>query len=216
MDVQPAHSNVAPTQQLLYPDAPVAFGTTTAAAPALVYPAADIGGTNLRVLMVGPNLEVIARVHKPTPKGAAALLAALKAAIDEAAQLAGAKGYAIAPVLSIGTPGRFELDASGARVMAPRTAGNLESFPGELAGFNLQRALAETLSLDESRVFLDNDAIVQARHTILELLKDPRAAAQLYGETVVSLNPGTGLGGSVAFVGRDGKIENFTDGHLSE
>jgi hypothetical protein len=185
-----------------------------------LWPAVDVGGTTIRVVLVadrgdgGP--EPVVRLEVPTPRGLDRLIEALRETLLEASKTATAEGNRVAKALAIGTPGRLEPDAAGNRVIAPRSATNLEAFPGEMDGVDLAAVLADALDLPRDRVFWDNDAVVQGRHLIGELLRDPATTGHLHGQVVVCINPGTGLGGCIAEVAGDGSIEVFTDSHISE
>jgi len=186
----------------------------------LLWPAVDVGGTSIRVLLIadggeGPP-EPVVRIEIPSRRGLGALAGALRVALMEASTIAKADGHHVAHALAIGTPGRLETGPDGRRTIAPRTAINLEAFSGEMDGVDLAGELAAALGLPRSRVFWDNDAVVQGRYLIGELLGDPTSAGGLRGQTVVCINPGTGLGGCVAEVAGDGAVEVFTDGHISE
>jgi hypothetical protein len=139
----------------------------------------------------------------------------VRSCIEEATEVAKGRGYAVARALAFGSPGRIEICADGHRTIAPRSAVNLESFPGEMDRLDLAAELAQALGLSPSRVFWDNDAVVQGLYLIDDLLRDPISRGRVIGRTVVCINPGTGLGGCVADAGQD-SIEVFTDGHISE
>ena len=184
-----------------------------------LWPCVDVGGTSTRLLLVaGPEHEQPSppiRVEKATPPGLTGLAEAVRSCIQEATEIAEGRGYTVARALAVGTPGRIETGAGGQRVIAPGSAVNLESFPGEMDGLDLAAELANALGLSPSRVFWDNDAVVQGLYLIDDLLRDPKSRGRVFGRTVVCINPGTGLGGCVADVGED-SIEVFTDGHISE
>jgi hypothetical protein len=186
----------------------------------LLWPVIDVGGTSIRVLLVADGGEdrprPLVRFELPTPRGLAALLRTLGDALEQASREAVDAGYRVAPTLAIGTPGRLESGPDSRRRIAPRSATNLEAFPGEMDGVDLGAEIAAALELPPSRVFWDNDAVVQGRWLIGELLRDPETAAGLAGHPVVCINPGTGLGGCVAEVEAQGDIEVFTDSHISE
>lgn len=188
--------------------------------PHLVWPAVDIGGTKLRVLLLAPGADgacpVVARVQRPTPRGLSRLVTAVRSAVAEAGRFAANRGLALVPALVAGTPGRYQPGPAGRRVIAPRSAMNLEATAGEFDGLDLGAALAAGLGLPIERVFIDNDAVVQGRHLIWLLLDNPALRGGLLDERVVCINPGTGLGGCVAAVAADGAIEIFTDSHVSE
>ncbi|MBN2358916.1 MAG: hypothetical protein JXR83_05645 [Deltaproteobacteria bacterium] len=188
--------------------------------PIVAWSALDVGGTKLRVLLFtrgeDGTWQVAARVQRRTPRGIPRLLAAVRSALAEAAAFAANRGLALAPALVAGTPGRYQPDAAGRRVIAPRSAMNLEAAPGETDNLDMQAALAAGVGLPIDRVFVDNDAVVQGRHLIQLLLDDPATRPRLLDQRVVCINPGTGLGGCVAAVNPAGAIEVFTDGHVSE
>jgi hypothetical protein len=189
-------------------------------AVSLLWPAVDLGGTSIRVLLVADHGEEgprpVVRVETPTPRGLGALVEGVRDALTEASGLALDGGHRVAPVLAIGSPGRLQAGPDGRRTIAPRSATNLEAFPGEMDGVDLAGELATALDLSRSRVFWDNDAVVQGRFMIGELLRDRDSSAELQGHAVVCINPGTGLGGCVALVSDDDTIEVFTDSHISE
>jgi hypothetical protein len=122
----------------------------------------------------------------------------------------------VADGLAVGTPGRLQSGPGGRRTIAPSSATNLEANPGELDGVDLAGELARGLELPPDRVFWDNDAVLQGRYLIGELLRDRAAAGRIEGRVVVCINPGTGLGGCVAEVREDRSVEVFTDSHISE
>jgi len=188
--------------------------------PALVWPAVDIGGTKLRVLLLAQRAagdwQVVARVQRPTPRGLSRLVAAVRSALAEAAGFAAARGLALVPALVAGTPGRYQPGPAGRRVIGPRSAMNLEATAGEFDQLDLGAALAAGTGLPVDRVFVDNDAVVQGRYLIHALLDDPALRPALLDQRVVCINPGTGLGGCVAEVSASGAIEVFTDSHVSE
>jgi hypothetical protein len=72
------------------------------------------------------------------------------------------------------------------------------------------------LELEPAHVFWDNDAVVQGRFLIGELLRAADTGAEIRGHRVVCINPGTGLGGCIAEIAGDGTLEVFTDSHISE
>jgi hypothetical protein len=184
-----------------------------------LWPCVDVGGTSIRLLLVaGPEHEQPfppIRIEIPTPPGLPALAEAVRSCIREATESAAGRGYAVARALAVGTPGRIETGADGHRVIAPMSAVNLESFPGEMDCVDLAAELAQALGLSPSRVFWDNDAVVQGLYLINDLLRDSKTRNRMIGRTVVCINPGTGLGGCVADVGEN-SIEVFTDSHVSE
>jgi hypothetical protein len=186
----------------------------------LLWPALDLGGTSIRVLLIADGGEdrprPMVRVELPTPRGLTALLQALGEALERASRTAAETGHRVAPALAIGTPGRLEPGPNNRRRIAPRSATNLEAFPGEMDGVDLGAEIADALDLPRSRVFWDNDAVVQGRWLIGELLRDADSTAILLEHSVVCINPGTGLGGCVAEVDVQGGIEVFTDSHISE
>jgi len=186
----------------------------------LLWPAVDVGGTTIRVVLVADRgdepPEPVVRIEIPSVRGLAELIGVIRSSMAEAEAAAGSRGFRVARAIGIGTPGRLEEGRAGRRVIAPRTAVNLESFPGEMDGVDLAGALAEALGLPEDRVFWDNDAVVQGRHLIGELLRVPESADKVEGHAVVCINPGTGVGGCVAEVLADGAVEVFTDSHVSE
>lgn len=184
----------------------------------ILWPAADLGGTTIRLLLVAERAgrpEAVIRSKTTNPKGIPAIIEALRGLLYDGAAAAADRGMSVAPVLAIGAPGRIETTPGGRRFIAPRTAANLEAFPGELDRVNLATELAAGLGLEHGRVFWENDAVVQGRHLIHELLEDPAVESTLRDHEVVCINPGTGLGGCVASVGHDA-VEVFTDGHISE
>jgi hypothetical protein len=185
----------------------------------VLWPAVDVGGTSIRLLLVAgselPQPSPAIRIEVSSEPGLAALTASIGSCLREAKEMAARRGYRVADALAIGTPGRLEPGVAGGRVIAPRSATNLEAAPGEMDGVDLAAELAEGLGIPRNRVFWENDAVAQGRHMIGELLGDPESAGLLEGHTVVCINPGTGLGGCVAHV-EDGLIEVFTDGHVSE
>lgn len=185
----------------------------------LLWPAVDVGGTTIRLLLVAdPRHQMPSppiRIEVSTRPGLTALAETLRTCIRDATEIATGRGYQVANALAIGTPGRLEIGTDGRRVIAPRTAMHNEAYAGELDGVDLAGELADALGLPRSRVFWDNDAVVQGRHLIGELLREPEAGSRLRGHVVVCINPGTGLGGCVARVDDD-SIEVFTDGHISE
>ena len=185
----------------------------------VLWPCVDVGGTSTRLLLIaGPEHEQPSppiRIEITTPRGLTSIVEAVRSCIREAAEIADGRGYAVAGALAVGTPGRIEAGADGRRVIAPRSATNLEAFPGEMDGQDLAAELANGLALHPSRVFWENDAVVQGLYLIDDLLRDPEERDRLIGQTVVCINPGTGLGGCIAEVGDD-FIQTFTDGHISE
>ncbi len=184
------------------------------------WPAVDVGGTSLRVLLVEAvaeqPLRVVVRREVPTPRGLANLLDQLRLALAAASAAAAQRGLVTARFLAIGTPGRIYLGSDGQRRIAPRSATNLEAFPGEFDGVNLVAELSTALGLPSNQIFWENDAVVQGCFLISELLRRPDAAALIRGRPVVCINPGTGLGGCVAQVTSDGETRVFTDSHISE
>jgi hypothetical protein len=186
----------------------------------VLWPAVDLGGTTIRVMLLtedshGRPRQVV-QTRRPTIPGLDTLISQIRDALVEARAAATAGGWHIAPVLAIGTPGRIEHWPDGSRVIAPRSATNLEAKPGELEGVDLAARLAQALSIPPDRIFWENDAVVQGRFLIAELLAETETAAQILGRKLVCINPGTGLGGCVAEVGDDGTVEVFTDSHISE
>ncbi len=180
----------------------------------------DLGGTRLRALAVLPAAgwlggEVVARVDHDTPRGLPELLATLHSALDELQGLARQTGVSLVPALCLGSPGRFEQQPDGRRTLAPFSTTNLEAHPGELHDLDLVAELSRSLHIEEGRLFVDNDAVVQGLYMIQTLLEGERCPL-LLGEPVVCINPGTGLGGCVAEVSADAELQVFTDGHVSE
>jgi hypothetical protein len=188
--------------------------------PTVLWPCVDVGGTSIRVLLVADRGDqrptAVVRRDLSTPRGLEALLASLWRVLEDASTTAHQRGYEIAEALAIGTPGRLQPAPGGRRTIAPSSATNLEAVPGELDGVDLAGELARALELSSDRVFWDNDAVLQGRYLIGELLRDPASAPRLEGRVVVCINPGTGLGGCVAEVGEDRSVEIFTDSHVSE
>lgn len=183
------------------------------------WPTVDLGGTKTRVLMVTSSgaasqgdPQVKAKLSAPTPRGLDSILQQLLVLLTQASQQVAEQGIGTIPALAIGTPGRF-VEHNGQRVLAPRTATNLEAFPGELDLVNLKAALAEALSLQPEHVFVDNDAVAQGLYLISKLLQESQT---LQRHNVVCIHPGTGLGGCVAEVTAGGEVEVFTDSHISE
>jgi hypothetical protein len=186
----------------------------------VLWPCVDVGGTSIRVVLVADRgdtpPEPVVRLTVPTPRGLPALVSTIRQALQEASSRAGERGQTVAEVLAVGTPGRLQAVVGGRRTIAPRSATNLEAFPGELDGADLAGELADGLGLLPDRVFWDNDAVLQGRYLIGELIGDPSSAGRMAGHVVACINPGTGLGGCVAEVSDDHTIEVFTDGHVSE
>jgi hypothetical protein len=184
------------------------------------FPAADLGGTNIRVMLLSDDgsgqPRAVARSQVPTRRGLAALIEQLEVALADASRQAAMSGYRTLPLLAIGSPGRIEQQPDSRRVIAARSATNLEAFAGELDGVDLAAELSTALAIPRTRVFWDNDAVVQGRFLIAELLQRPSAAAQIRGHELVCIHPGTGLGGCVAAVLDSGTVTVFTDSHISE
>jgi hypothetical protein len=160
--------------------------------------------------------RLVVQTRRPTIRGLDPILSQIGDALTEATAAAAAGGWHTAPVLAIGTPGRIECRPNGSRVIAPRSATNLEAEPGELEGVDLAARLSEALSIPVDRIFWENDAVVQGRYLIAELLAETATAELILGRNLVCINPGTGLGGCVAAVADDGTVEVFTDSHISE
>jgi hypothetical protein len=191
-----------------------------ASSAGVLWPAVDLGGTTIRVMLLAADSinqpRLVVQTRRPTIRGLDPLLSQISDALTEATAAAAADGWYTAPVLAIGTPGRIKRRPDGSRVIAPRSATNLEAEPGELEGVDLAAKLSEALSIPVDRIFWENDAVVQGRYLIAELLAEAATAEQILGRNLVCINPGTGLGGCVAAVADDGTVEVFTDSHISE
>ena len=169
----------------------------------------DIGGTKIKVGAValgpdGPLLTLIASAHIATPRTSPPQLYDAIAALVATLRADGSREVI---AVSVAHPGRFLPDGRLARGTTP----NLGARPNEFDGVHVVEELSRRLGV---RVVAENDAVAQMRFGLDALLRDPIARPHLVGDTVVYLGPGTGMGGGVARVSRDGTVTPITDGHF--
>ena len=174
---------------------------------------ADIGGTKITCGAVEVGREdfrarVVISHDIATPREPPAafydtVADALRRILDEAQR----EGLRVLPPVAVAQPGRFLPDGA----LAPGTTPNLGTAPGQFDGVRPAQELERRLCVP---VIAENDAVAQMRFGLDLLLADPAVRSDLLGETVVYLGPGTGLGGGVARVSRDGEVTTITDGHL--
>ncbi len=178
--------------------------------------AVDIGGTTIKAAAVpveppgqarGGILFGEARI--PTPRTAPPSFYATVAALIERVWAGAQRRCAVLPLVAVAHPGRFLPDGT----LAPGTTPNLGPSPNVFDGLDPAQEVRRRLrrSVD---VYAENDAIAQMRFGLVALLRDPAIRPRLLGETLVYLGPGTGMGGGVARIGRDGGTTLVTDGHF--
>ena len=159
--------------------------------------AIDIGGTKIGVGLVDPKYQIIKHTVFPSHRGIDALLDTFQSAIRWASDT----GFS---AVAIATPGKLIGPSRG--IIAPKTAQNMEKFPGEFDGLNLKKRLRSFM--DGTREpFLINDALAQLAGGILDF--------KISVPTVVGyLGPGTGLGGGCAQIQPNSRLKFLTDGHF--
>ena len=174
---------------------------------------ADIGGTKIKLGAVevtpdGPSDRVVAAEQVPTQRAApSAFYDVLADGVRLLDLRAVQMGAHVLPLLAVAHPGRFLPDGTLARGTTP----NLGTAPGQFDGCSPSRELGQRLQV---RVIAENDAVAQMRFGLDLLLRDAAIRLRLLGETVIYIGPGTGMGGGVARVGRDGAVTPVTDGHF--
>lgn len=148
----------------------------------------DIGGTKLCTgISEGSAVQNIQTV--PVQKGIAPLLSQLQSIVQE---------YKEITAILIGCPGNIRHGT-----IAPGSAQNLGTFPGEFDDFNLLQALQSSIP-----VHIFNDATAQMAGGYA-LLRDTLPGVCSIGY----IGPGTGLGGGFARID-DAGIHPVTDGHV--
>lgn len=181
--------------------------------PSVCLVGVDIGGTKTKAAVVETNLEktnsrVLLEEEVPTPKlsprdfydSLAALIQRIRRQLDP-------NGPLLLPLAAIAHPGRFLPDGTLARGTTP----NIGIHPHEFDGINPALEMEKRLG---GFVVAENDAVAQMRFGLHLMLSDSAIRVQLIGETVVYLGPGTGMGGGVACIDRQGNVTPITDGHL--
>lgn len=160
------------------------------ATPRLVF-AADLGGTHLRIALVGETGRILEQLKQDTPKGDSAELI-----VDALASAAERWHCETRPVVaaSLVVPGAVDSDKAVV-VQAP----NLPS----LVNFRLKAALQDRLGWP---VFLENDANAAA-------VGEMWLGAALGCRDVMSVTLGTGVGGGVIL---DGKLWRGAHGSAGE
>ena len=181
----------------------------------------DIGGTKIKLGAVSETasqrrrlrddvseMELLATAQAPTPRASPPqFYDALAALINGVREELRARHAGEVSIVCVAHPGRFLPDGRLARGTTP----NLGARPHEFDGIHVVEELKRRLHV---RVVAENDAISQMRFGLDALLRDPRARPHVVDETVVYLGPGTGMGGGVARVSRDGTVVPVTDGHF--
>jgi predicted NBD/HSP70 family sugar kinase len=173
----------------------------------------DIGGTKIKAGAVeavadGGHPCVVVFRQLETPRlPPPAFYDAVAAAVRELRREAQEAGFFVLPVVALAHPGRFLPDGRLARGTTP----NLGTAPSQYDGLSPAAELRQRLG---GTVVAENDAVAQMRFGIRVLLEDPLARPRLLGETAVYLGPGTGMGGGVARISREGAVTPVTDGHL--
>ncbi len=159
--------------------------------------AIDIGGTKIGAGLVNSNYQILKHTTFPSHRGIDALITTFQSAI----QWASHSGFS---AVAIATPGKLIGPSRG--IIAPKTARNMESFPGEFDGLDLKKRLRP--HMDGTREpFLINDALAQLAGGILDFgLSMP--------SVVGYIGPGTGLGGGCAQIQSDSRLKFLTDGHF--
>lgn len=158
----------------------------------MTYLCIDIGGTKLS-WGVSDGDKLYAVQTAPVAKGIPGLLSQLQGCINMS-QSSDSRG------LLIGTPGNL---IKG--YIAPGSAENLGTFPGEFDHFSLVTALQPYI---KTPIHVFNDAQAQLAGAYLQLRH------QLSGVTRIGyVGPGTGLGGGFADLQKGGYVP-ITDGHI--
>ncbi len=179
----------------------------------LVVIGVDIGGTKIQAgaIVVDPDGvsdRLVTAEEIPTPRVApVAFYDVVAELIRKAREDAAQTGYASLPLVAVAHPGRFLPNGTLARSTTPNLGTSPDQFDGLHPVHELERRLG-------AHVVAENDAIAQMRFGLDLLLRNSQIRPLLVDHTVVYLGPGTGMGGGVAQVSRDGAVTPVTDGHF--
>ncbi|MEZ5140940.1 MAG: ROK family protein [Acidimicrobiales bacterium] len=168
--------------------------TTSPAAPAVVA-GLDLGGTKVLAAAVAPAapLDVRAEVRRDTPRGAAALVDALAAAVAALDERLAADGHDGVAAVGVGVAGL--VDRAGVLRFAPNLPGVVD--------LDVRTELAARVGRP---VTVDNDANCAA-------LAEHRLGASAGSRSSVLLTLGTGIGGGLVI---DGAVQRGAFGFAGE
>lgn len=186
----------------------------------------DIGGTSIK-WAVYPLIngkmgeEAIEKGKIPTKESPTDKAVPLEKHVSDVAALirdagvaANKRGYSVVST-GIASPGKFIDDENGGKKIEPGSSPNMGA---EFDNANLQQrieAQLKEMNIDMP-IAVMNDAAAQQLGIIEALLKQEGMKEKLLGKTVGFMGLGTGLGGSFATISKEGKVEQITDGHLSD